>query len=183
MNTRPGRDTDRPITVRMRRPLLAVHIITSVAWIGAALAYLALGFAAGRDDQSAATRAAWIGMETIGWQVCIPLGVLAWSSGIGLSLITRWGLLRHYWVVFALVLTTVALAVMVLHMPSVSIAAAIARTGDDLAVGQLGSDVLHPAAGLVVLLVVAVINIYKPRGLTPLGQRAAGRPTATGRVG
>lgn len=165
---------------RIRRPLLAVHIIASVAWIGAALAYLALGLVAEFNGESVAIRAAWIGMETIGWWVCVPLGALAWSSGIGLSLITRWGLFRHYWVAFALVLTTLALAVLVLHMPSVTIAAVVARTGGEQAVGQLGSDLLHPAAGLVVLFVVAVMNIYKPRGLTPIGQRAVRRTTATG---
>lgn len=29
---------------------------------------------------------------------------------------------------------------------------------------QLGSDLLHPAGGVVVLLVVAVMNIHKPAG-------------------
>jgi hypothetical protein len=30
--------------------------------------------------------------------------------------------------------------------------------------------VLHPALGLVVLIVITVLNVHKPRGLTPCGQ-------------
>lgn len=160
----------------MRRPVLVVHIICSVGWIGAAIGYLALGVAAQVNPQTAVVRAAWVGMELIGWFVLVPLGGLALLTGVVLSLITRWGLLQHYWVVIALVLTTVALAVLVWHMPAVSAAAALALAGDDGATARLGGDVVHPALGILVLVVVAVLNIYKPRGLTRLGrarQRAA----------
>jgi hypothetical protein len=34
----------------------------------------------------------------------------------------------------------------------------------------LGGDIVHPAVGIAVLVVVAVLNIYKPRGQTGLGQ-------------
>ena len=163
---------------RVRRPLLATHVICSVGWIGAALAYLALGLAAQLSDQPGTVQAAWIGMELIGWPVLVPLGGLAWATGILLSMVTHWGLLRHYWVVIALVLTTVALVVMVLHLPAVTVAATVVRTGDPAAISRLGGDVLHPAGGLAVLVVVAVLNIYKPRGLTPRGQRRARRPVA-----
>jgi len=33
------------------------------------------------------------------------------------------------------------------------------------------ADLLHPGAGLVVLLGIAVLNVYKPRGLTRYGWR------------
>ena len=166
---------------RVRRPLLATHVICSVGWIGAALAYLALGLAARLSDQPGTVQAAWIGMDLIVWPVLLPLGGLAWLTGILLSLVTHWGLLRHYWVVIALVLTTVALVVMVLHLPTVTAAATVARTGDAAAISRLGGDVLHPGAGVAVLIVVAVLNIYKPRGLTPRGQRHARRPVAVSR--
>lgn len=166
------------VTPQVRRPLLALHVICSVGWIGAALAYLALAVAAEVSPRAATVRAAWIGMELVGWFVLVPLGGLAWLTGMVLSLVTRWGLLRHYWVVIALALTTVALVVMVLHMPSVTAAAAVASTADDTAVARLGGDVLHPAVGLAVLVVVAVLNIYKPRGLTPYGQRQIRTPAA-----
>jgi hypothetical protein len=155
----------------LRRAALAMHLITSIGWMGAAGAYLAAGVAARVSDQVPTVRAAWITMELIGWLVIVPLGCLAFLTGLVMSVGTRWGLVRHYWVLIALVLTSLALAVLILHMPSVSAGAAVARTGDDRAVLQLGGDIAHPALGLIVLVVVAVLNLYKPRGLTRYGQR------------
>ena len=85
------------------------------------------------------------------------------------------GLLRHYWVLIAFGLTSFALIVLVLHMPSVTAMARLAERVDDAAAARLGGDVLHPGVGLVVLSFIAVLNIYKPRGLTGYGQRAQSR--------
>ena len=67
-------------------------------------------------------------------------------------------------------LTTLSLAILRLHMPSVSALAALARTADDAVVSRLSGDIPHPALGLLVLTVVTVLNVHKPRGLTPYGQ-------------
>jgi hypothetical protein len=159
-----------PMPPALRRAMLAAHIICSVGWLGAAAAYLALGVAAEVSMQPQVARAAWIGMEISGWFVIVPLGCLAYLTGLVQSLGTPWGLFKHYWVVIALVLTTLSLAVMLLHMPSVSTLAGLARTADDAAASRLGGDVLHPALGLLVLIVITVLNVHKPRGLTPYGQ-------------
>jgi hypothetical protein len=166
------------MTAGLRRAALAVHVITSVGWIGAAGAYLSLGVAARVSDQVSTVRAAWIAMELIGWLITVLLGCLAFLTGLVMSLGTQWGLIRHYWVLIALILTSLALAVLILHMPSVSATAAIARTANDQAVLQLGGDIAHPALGLLVLVVVAVLNLYKPRGLTRYGQRQRAAPSA-----
>ena len=154
----------------LRRAMLAAHIICSVGWIGAAAAYLALAVAAEVNMQPLIVRAAWISMELSGWFVIVPLGCLALLTGLVLSLGTPWGLFKHYWFVIALVLTMLSLAVLLLHMPSVSTFASLARRADDAAINRLGGDVLHPALGLLVLIVITVLNVHKPRGLTPYGQ-------------
>lgn len=159
------------MSASLRRAALAIHIITSVGWIGAAAGYLVLGVLAAVSDQPPIVRAAWIGMEVIGWQAVVPLGGLALLTGLAMSLGTSWGLVRHYWVLFALVLTLLSLTVLILHMPAVMASADVARTGDDRSVLALGGDVLHPALGLVVLVVVAVLNVYKPRGVTGFGRK------------
>jgi hypothetical protein len=166
----------------LRRAALALHVIISVGWIGAAMAYLALGLAAAASDRPFTVRAAWVAMELTGLYVIVPLGCLALLTGLALSLGTAWGLIRHYWVLIAFILSSAALAVLVLHMPSVSAAAATARTSDDRAVLAMGGDVLHPALGLVVLVVVAVLNLYKPRGLTRYGVRRRAEQRQTDRV-
>ena len=160
-----------PMSPGLRRTVLAAHIVCSVGWLGAAAAYLALGVAAEVSMQPQILRAAWIGMELSGWYVIVPLACLAFLTGLVLSLGTHWGLFKHYWVVIALVLTTLLLVVLLLHMPTVSTLASLARTADDDAASRLGGDVLHPAVGLLVLIVITVLNVHKPRGLTPYGQR------------
>jgi hypothetical protein len=155
---------------RIRKAALALHICTSVGWIGAAAAYLALGVAAQLPQQASTVSSAWIGMELIGWVVIVPLGCLALLTGLLMSLGTSWGLVRHYWVLIALVLTTLALVVLLLHMPTVTETADLARTMTEAEAMTLGGDIVHPAVGIGVLVVVAVLNIYKPRGQTGLGK-------------
>jgi hypothetical protein len=36
---------------------------------------------------------------------------------------------------------------------------------------DLHGQIVHPVAGLVVLLVILALSVYKPRGLTPYGGR------------
>lgn len=99
----------------------------------------------------------WIDMELIGWLVVVPLGYLAFLTG----LVTP----RH------LVGTRPALlgaarprprpdlprlGVLLLNLPSVTAAATVARDADDVAVLQVAGT--SPALGLLVLVVVAVLN-------------------------
>lgn len=108
-------------------------------------------------------------MELTGWYVIVPSAVASLLAGVAMALGTRWGLFRHYWVLFSLVLTFIATAVLVLRMPTVSSRADIARQADDAGVLGLGGDLAHPGIGLAVLVVILVLNVYKPRGLTGFG--------------
>jgi hypothetical protein len=155
----------------LRKSLLIVHLTVSVGWIGAVLTYLSLGVAAVVSSESQTVRAAWIGMDVTGWYVIVPLAVAALVSGVILSLGTPWGLFRHYWVVISLALTVVSTVVLLLHMPTVSALAEVARATDGASLVQHGGDLFHPGVGLLVLLAVTALNVYKPRGLTPYGWR------------
>jgi hypothetical protein len=42
---------------------------------------------------------------------------------------------------------------------------------DGAQLAQLGGDLSHAVGGLVVLLVITALNVYKPHGLTPYGWR------------
>jgi hypothetical protein len=161
----------------VRRLALTVHLTCSVGWIGAVVAYLALGVWAATARDAEAVRAAWSALEVTGWWAIVPLALAALATGVVMSLGTTWGLFRHYWVVTSLALTLLCTVVLLLHMPTVSATAAVLR-GMDMGPGAggmghraVGGDVFHAGVGLVVLLAVAVLNIYKPRGLTPYGWR------------
>jgi hypothetical protein len=110
-------------------------------------------------------------MELTGWYVIVPLALAALLSGIVMALGTPWGLFRHYWVLITLGLTTLSTVVLLLHMSTVSSLAEVARDADGADLAGLGGDLLHPAVGLLVLLVITGLNVYKPRGMTPYGWR------------
>lgn len=166
---------------RLRRFALATHLACSVGWIGGVGAYLVLSVAAMTARDAATVRAAWIAMDLVGWYAIVPAALASVLTGLVVALGSPWGLLRHYWVLISFLLTTFAAVVLLLHMPDVSVLADAAReargaiAGGGRAAHPFGrlrrGDLLHPALGLVVLLVVHWLNVSKPRGMTPYGRR------------
>lgn len=157
----------------LRKPALAAHLTFTVGWIGTVIAYLALGAAASTSQDAHTMRGAWIAMELIGWYVIVPLALGSVLTGLLMAFGTRWGLLRHHWVLISFGLTVFAAGVLVAHMPTVSSQADLARRADTAQLEALGGDLLHPGIGLIVLGFVLLLNIYKPRGMTKYGQRKA----------
>ena len=78
---------------------------------------------------------------------------------------------RHYRVLISFALTIFSTVVLLLHMPTVSILADVAQEADSAGLARLGGDLFHPGVGLLVLLVVTGLNVYKPQGLTRYGWR------------
>ena len=162
----------------VRRFALSGHLIFSVGWIGTVIAYLALGVAASSGSDAQTVRAAWIAMELIGWYVIVPLAIASLLTGLVMALGTSWGLFRHYWALFSFMLTVLATVVLLLHMPDVTVLADAVRNGPTEGADAAhlsdrlgGGDLLHPALGLVVLITIQVMNVYKPVGLTGYGRR------------
>jgi hypothetical protein len=159
------------MTPRLRKFALSAHLTFSVGWIGAVLAYLALGIGAVTSQHVQTVRAAWTAMELTGWYVIVPLALASLLTGLIMALGTKWGLFRYYWVLISFVLTIFATVVLLLHMPTVSTMADVAREAEGASLDKLGGDLLHPGIGLVVLLVIQVLNLYKPPGMTRYGWR------------
>jgi hypothetical protein len=159
----------------IRKFALTLHLTASVGWIGAVIAYLVLVIAAMTSPDSQTLRAAWIAMGLIGWLVIVPSALLSLLTGLVMALGTKWGLFRHYWVLISLVLTIVAVAILLGHMQTVSFFAGLASQTDSAAPDMLRSglqgELLHAGVGLLVLLVIQVLNVYKPRGMTAYGWR------------
>lgn len=158
---------------RARKLALTVHIGISVGWLGALAAYMALDLTAAMARDAWTLRAAYLGMDVIVRCVIVPLALGALVSGLVVSLGTRWGLFRHYWVIISFLLTSVAVAVLLFEVPVVSQLAAVAAdaTTSDAELAALGSTLVHSVGGLVVLLVVLMLNMYKPKGMTRYGWR------------
>lgn len=167
------------LTPRLRKLALTAHVTASVGWLGGVASFLALAVAglASRDDQ--VTRGAYLAMEITGWSVLVPASLLSLLTGLVQALGTAWGLFRHYWVTFKLLIAVVATVLLLVHMQVAShVAVAVAASG--VSASGVSSPGLMPmriqlladaAAALLVLVVAVVLSVYKPRGITRYGWR------------
>lgn len=158
---------------RLRKVALTVHIIVSVGWIGAVAAYLVLDVTVSASEDVPTLRAAYIAMDLVTQWSILPLAYATLVTSLIVSLGTKWGLFRHYWVIISLVLTVFALVILVSEARTISSlaeAAADPATSDER-LRSLPGTLLHSVGGTVVLLVVLVLNVYKPRGMTAYGWR------------
>jgi hypothetical protein len=157
----------------LRKFALAAHLTVSIGWVGAVAAYLALDVTAATSQDAQTLRAAYLAMDPIARFVIVPLAVTSLLTGLVMSLGTKWGLFRHYWVLISLVLTLVATAVLLVEIRTISslgdIAADPSMSAQELR--AMPSTLIHSVGGLVVLLIVLVLNTYKPQGLTRYGWR------------
>lgn len=155
----------------LRKFVLTVHITSSIGWLGSVIGFLVLVVAALIEEDDKTVHAAWIAMELIGWFAIVPLALLSLLSGLVMSLGTKWGLVKHYWVLFKLLLTVLATIVLLLNMQTVSFLADVAKETGSTDLSGLWGELFHAGVGLLVLLVIIILSVYKPRGTTPFGRR------------
>ncbi|MCC2683618.1 MAG: hypothetical protein K0R75_517 [Paenibacillaceae bacterium] len=155
----------------LRKFALTAHVTSSVGWLGAVVAYLALVVATQTSQDAQTVRAAFIAMETIIRFVFIPLAFASLLTGLIMSQGTLWGLFRHYWVLAKLLLTVFATIVLLSQQEPISYMASLAADpSTDLGLGGW-IQFLHPGGGLLVLLAIVILSVYKPRGITRYGWR------------
>lgn len=90
-----------------------------------------------------------------------------------MSVGTKWGLFRHYWVTISLILTSIATLVLLSETRTISYLADVAGSPatSTAELRSLESTLVHSVGGMLVLVVVLVLNVYKPKGLTRYGWR------------
>lgn len=162
------------MTPSVRNLTLTTHVTVSVGWIGALGVFFAHALAGVLSQDEQVVRATSLAMGITAWFVILPLALASFATGLVQALGTAWGVLRHYWVVFKLLLTIGATAVLLLKLGPISYlaeaAATVSFTGADL-VGLRTSIMVHAGGGLLVLLTIVALAIYKPRGMTSYGLR------------
>jgi hypothetical protein len=169
------------MTPRVRKFALTAHVTSSVGWLGAVAGFLALAVAGLASQDAQLVRAAYLTMELTGWFVLVPLAFASLLTGLVQSLGTTWGLFRHYWVLAKLLINVFATLVLVLYMQTLGslggVTAEKTLSTDDLDMLRSPSPVLHAGAALLLLLVATTLAVYKPRGMTPYGQRKQHEPS------
>jgi hypothetical protein len=164
------------MTPAFRKLALTAHVASSVGWLGAVAAFLAIAVAGLTSQDAQMVRSADLAMNLTAWFVIVPLCFASLLTGVISSLGTPWGLFRHYWVLVKLLLTVVATLVLLVHMQPISLLGAEAtKTTSTLSSADLHGMrnllVTAAAATVVVLLVLTTLSVYKPRGMTRYGWR------------
>ena len=160
------------MSARARKFTLTAHVVSSVGWLGAIVAFLALAIVGLASDDAQLVRAVYLVAEPITWFVLVPLAIASLVTGLVQSLVSTWGLFQHYWVVFKLVITVVAAFVLLLYTRTVSYFADLAANpGAGLGELRGSSFVLHSGAAMLLLLAAATLSVYKPKGRTRHGWR------------
>ncbi len=162
---RSGIATPRATQPRFRlrgRPYklaLTAHILGSVGWFGIAV-FVVFAFVASVVTGDAGLSNALVRtVETSPW-LSIPVGVIAAATGVLLSLGTKWGLVRHWWVV-----AKIAISIIVILTDAFVLGHA---AHDQLAAASSPRDLYGPTiAHAVVLGVATLLSVLKPRGRTP----------------
>ncbi|WP_372363570.1 hypothetical protein ACCQ07_22325 (plasmid) [Xanthomonas sp. NCPPB 3583] len=159
---------------RLRKFALTTHVTFSVGLLGAIAAFLALALAGLTTENATIVRAAYLAMDLTARFVIVPLAFASLLTGLIQSLGTPWGLFRHYWILAKLLLTAFATLILLAKIKligyAVHLAAETMLPRADLR--MVGMELAaHAAGGLLVLLVPAILSVYKPRGLTAYGRR------------
>lgn len=157
---------------RARRLALTAHVASSVGWLGAVAAFVGLAVVGLTSHNAGTVRGAYLVMEPAARFVLVPLALASFVTGVIQGLGTPWGLFRHYWVTFKLLINTVATIVLLMYMQTFS---AIADVAEDQSAGldsvRNASPLLHAAAAAVLLLAATTLAVYKPRGTTRYARR------------
>jgi hypothetical protein len=156
----------------LRRFTFTAHITSSVGWLGAVVAFLALAVIGLTSRDEATVRGAYLVMAPAAWFVLVPLAHASLLSGIAISLGTPWGLFRHYWVVLKLVITVFATVILMIYMGTFRQMAGVAADPVmELGLVRNPSPVVHAILAFVLLVIATVLGVYKPFGATVYRRR------------
>lgn len=168
-----------------RRTVLALHILTSVGWMGVDVA-LAVLMVAGLTTADGPTAAAVY--TTAGLVIPVVVPVLAGGmllTGVVLGLGTTWGLAIWTWVLAKLVIGIVLTVLVAVLLVPTALGVPGGVTGDADAVrssvGAATHDLLMPPfVSFTALAVSLVLSLWKPGGRLPWARREG---AARGRSG
>lgn len=157
----------------LRTGLLVAHIATSVGFFGAVLVFFCLAVTGLLSAEYALANSSYAVMPGITWLVIVPLAGMSLAVGVLQSVLSPWGVVRHYWVLVKLVMTVVIAAVLLIQTPTIDRlgAAGIRSVTETMDWEARYSVLLHSGAGLAALLVVLILSVAKPKGQTGWGTR------------
>jgi len=162
------------MTPGLHKFALTAHVTASVGWVGAVAGGLVLTVAGLTSQDAQMVRASYLALDLTARSVIVPLSLASLLTGLVMSLGTPWGLFRHYWVLFKLLITVLATILLQVHLQPISYIAGVAAetTLSNADFRGLRVDlVVRAGLALLALLVATTLSVYKPQGMTRYGWR------------
>jgi uncharacterized membrane protein len=97
------------ITITQKRWLLSAHILCTVAWVGAGLCSLVFNITALLTHEPHLLNATYVLIDALDKAILRGGAVGAIITGILLSVLTHWGLLRFYWIIVKEIVSVVCI--------------------------------------------------------------------------
>ena len=157
-----------PLSARLRKVLLLVHISAAGVWLGLDLVLGILVLTALGADPTGAGAAAASLAAVATWPLVVA-GLATLVTGVLLGLGTKYGLVRYWWVLVKLVVNVVLVTLVVLVLwPGVTVVgdagrAALASGGSPTIPATL---VFPPIVSSTALVVALTLSVFKPWGRT-----------------
>jgi hypothetical protein len=154
------------MTPKTRKLNVTLHVAVSVGWLGLDLGLLCLGITGLLSGDPDTVRAAYRSMGILVDVAVLPISLLTLLTGILLSLGTRWGLARYWWVLAKLALTVAATVASLLALRGTVHQAVglLPATGPVDIGGAAASLVAAPSVALCVYGAATALSVYKPWG-------------------
>lgn len=164
---------------RQHKALVAAHVVSSAAWVGIAVTFVAMCVVAMTAREVHVAAVVYELMATFDTTLLPWANFAASLTGIALGLTTPWGLIRYYWVATKLAISIgiLVMAFGFLHDALESAAgqaARLAATGGGPSGIDAAADVVFWGFGVALLSLVGalLLSLYKPGGRTRWGRRA-----------
>jgi hypothetical protein len=146
-----------PLRPGMRRAVLTAHIVASVGLLGDCAALLAIHVRAATTADPAVATSAYELQDMFSFLFGIPLSFIALATGLVLGFSTKWGVLRHGWVMLKLL---AIVSVILVGALVIGPANAAMLDGDG---GRETVLILATAYDVAVLSIATGLSVFKPR--------------------
>lgn len=162
----------RKITITQRKWLLTIHILFAAIMFGGMIAFLVLGITAATTKSIDVLQACYNSMHLLAKTSVKASTIGTLITGILLSILTKWGLFKFYWIIAKELLTVIAVGIGVVGMNSWTLNAVtlISQEGD--AVWQNPSFIVNIEQlfigiflQIICLITLYLLSVFKPWGL------------------
>ncbi|RAV09410.1 hypothetical protein [Paenibacillus contaminans] len=159
------------LTITQKKWLLSAHILFSAIMFGVMIAFLILSITAAATKDESILEACYTGMLILAKTSVRASTIGTVATGIALSLMTHWGLLKYYWIIAkeALTLVSIGLGVVGIYIWTSRAADFVAAEGiGAMQSADFLSNRFYLTAGIVLQIVslgaMFVFSVFKPWG-------------------